>query len=371
MKNLHLTLTPFKNESRLLKQANSLGKSLLFSEIHILALWEEGVEERETIPSGAVIRRVKLNTRNLPSSLPFQVLKYLEFLCFCLFYAFKNKITVVNCHSLGLLPIGYTIKLIRKGKLVYDAHELETERNGLSGIRKKLSKYFEKLLINKVDLTIVVGDKIADHYQMSYSIVRPTVVLNAPVRQRIKKTDLLREKLGIAHSNKIFLYQGMLTEGRGIEKILSAFCSGKIANDRIVIFMGYGSLSDLIKEKSEAHPNVKYLPAVDPEIVLNYTVSADFGFSLIEPVCLSYEYCLPNKLFEYILSGVTVIASDLPEMERVIKNEKCGYLVRYNDMDDLVSTINKAVPIEASISDKYTWQHQENIMIAAYKEWIL
>src|SRR5690606_29052144 len=104
--------------------------------------------------------------------------KYLEY-CWRVFFFYRKKnIKVVNVHSLGLLPLGYVLKKLYKAKLVYDAHELETETNGSKGFRQKLSKWLEKKLIHKADMTLVVSESIADWYANEYNIARPPVVLN-------------------------------------------------------------------------------------------------------------------------------------------------------------------------------------------------
>lgn len=71
---------------------------------------------------------------------------------------------------------------------------------------------------------IVVGDAIADHYKKMYpSMERPFVVLNTPSYKEITKKDLFRENFNIKKEQIIFLYQGALSQGRGIEIILDTF----------------------------------------------------------------------------------------------------------------------------------------------------
>ncbi|WP_323592289.1 hypothetical protein, partial [Aliarcobacter butzleri] len=62
----------------------------------------------------------------------------------------------------------------------------------------------------------------------------------------------------------------------------------------VIVFMGYGSLENLIRETSKEYKNIYFHQAVSPDVLLDYTSSADFGISTIEDSCLSYRYCLPN-----------------------------------------------------------------------------
>ena len=87
-----------------------------------------------------------------------------------------------NCHSLNCLFIGVILKIIRGVKLIYDTHELETERNGLTGIKKVFSKKIEKYCIGYCDHIFVVGDKInrwyKNHYKLKNNII--TTIFNFP-----------------------------------------------------------------------------------------------------------------------------------------------------------------------------------------------
>jgi phosphotransferase system HPr-like phosphotransfer protein len=61
---------------------------------------------------------------------------------------FQNE-NILHCNDLNALPAGVIIKKFfnKNIKIVYDAHEYETEINGLSGIQKTLTKLLEKSLI--------------------------------------------------------------------------------------------------------------------------------------------------------------------------------------------------------------------------------
>ena len=67
---------------------------------------------------------------------------------------------------------------------------------------------------------------------------------------------------------------------------------------------------------------------VPMEELLAHTASADVGLSLIQNECPSYYYTLPNKITEYVMAGLPVVASDFPEMGRIIREYQVGETVK-------------------------------------------
>ena len=133
MNNLHINLNELTNPSRVLKQTKSLANAGYFNKIFIVGLHKEGLKELEQIDNTRELKRFYLKTRKLSRNFFVQLIKYLEF-SFRVFSYYKDKnIKIINVHTLGLLPLGVFLKFKYKAKLVYDAHELETETNGLRG----------------------------------------------------------------------------------------------------------------------------------------------------------------------------------------------------------------------------------------------
>ncbi|WP_171045652.1 glycosyltransferase [Pseudoalteromonas rubra] len=372
MNNLHISLTEMRNESRVLKQASSIYNSSSFESVFISSLWGEGLEMSENL-NGVELRRFDLKTRNYGNNLIIQILKYLEFTYTVYRNYRKNNIDIITIHALALLPLGCLLKVLYSSKLVYDAHELETEKNGLGGLRKKLAKWLESILIPFVDHTIVVSNSIADWYKSRYSIENVSVVFNSPIIKDIKKNNLLKSKLGIDSHIKLYIYQGVLSKGRGIDEILDVF--GKETADVAVAFMGYGMESEKIKEAASASDKIFYVPAVAPAEVLSYTASADVGISFIEPVCLSYDYCMPNKVFEYLAVGLPVIVSNGKEMSNFVEEHGVGWHASNFSSDELAKLVQHSCKQDTSIyekrskeiSEKYKWQHQEKLLLEVYK----
>lgn len=376
--NLHVTLTPFRNESRVLKETKSLVTHGVFSRIVIVALHEAGLREHEALDDHRSVLRLILKSRNLPRGLIFQFLKYLELAIRILKIARENGVTVINVHSLVLLPIGVMVKTICNATLVYDAHELETEVDGLGGVRQWLAKMVESTFIHKAALTIVVSPGIARWYKNRYPLLVVACVMNCPPFRAITKSTLIHRHLALAPSTRIVIYQGMICSGRGVEELLRAFELTKTAGWALV-FMGYGPLESLVREAAQRVGEVFFLPAAPPDEVLAFTSSADVGFCVISDRCLSYELCLPNKLFEYAMAGLPVICSDLPEMARLVRDHDIGFVTDCADVNRISATLKEVFSCDFSLyasrierfAETYCWENEENVMLDAYREHVL
>jgi len=373
--NLHLYPSDIRFESRMLKATNSLAGTGKFTEIHLIGILEPGLAEHERIDSIRSIWRVPLS-KPLPIPKTRGLQRLLQWTAKILTRYRREDVSVVHCHSLEDLPIGVLLKLVhRRVRLVYDAHELETERNGLKGIRKLTAKIKERLLIRFVDHTLVVSDSIAAWYRQAYKRDAITVVRNMPSAngwsRHEQPSSIFRERFGI-DGGVVFLYQGALMRGRGIDLLLSAF--SKVGKDKHIVLMGYGSYEPQVKQFAEKFSNIHFHEAVKPDEVMRYTAGADVGICLIENVCLSYYYSLPNKLFEYTLAGMPVIVSKFPEMlkfvaafengwDTAVQEESVLNLIENIDRQDIEAKRRNCLKARESIG----WSSEEKKLLAAYR----
>ncbi len=374
MNNLHINLNELTNPSRVLKQTKSLTDSGIVKKLYISGLYKDGLDENYIYDDGRELKRFPLRSRKLSKNFFVQIFKYLEY-CFKVYQFYKDKnIGMVNIHTLGLLPLGLFLKYMYKAILVYDTHELESETNGKKGFRKKLGKWMEKSLIKHVDMTLVVSESIADWYAKEYNIRRPSVIMNAPNKRELKVNNHFRENLGIRDNQIILLYQGGLMSGRGINLILDAF-KARIDDKVVVVFMGYGGLEQDIKSAANTYHNIFFFPAVPPHIVLEYTSSADLGISLIEKTCLSYYFCMPNKLFEYAMAGLPVLVSNMKDMSELVVRNNMGAVVSDFSASGISQAVDNFLDQDLTNMKKNAyqvacdnaWEVQEQKMLAAYK----
>ncbi|CAA6810209.1 MAG: Glycosyl transferase family 1 [uncultured Sulfurovum sp.] len=361
----------FTNDSRVLKESISLSKNGY--QVEVIAHGDKGLIDDEEVENFRVRRFSYLDRTTTLGK--FQKLKaYMNYMKESIHYC-KN-FDILHCNDLITLPIGFVIKKFYNNniKIVYDAHEYETEMNGLSQTSKKISKVLEKFLIKYVDTMITVSAGIADEYVKLYNIEKPSLILNTPPHKNVIKKDIFREVFDITTEQRIFLYQGSLSKGRGIEILVETFKS--LDSSTVIVFMGYGQLANFLKLSAHENENIYFHDAMKPDVLLDYTSSADFGISTIEDTCLSYHYCLPNKMFEYIMAEVPVIVSNLPEMKRIVLDNAVGLVVDENSVEGLKKAIIESTHLNKnelnqnlkSLKKIYNWEEQEKVLLRIYKE---
>jgi len=371
---LLLVFNPFINDSRVLKEVYSLQKQDY--DVHIAAHCDKGLKREERV-DGLTIHRFSYLDRRKTKRLFGKFKAYMVYLKQSI--KFGRDFDILHCNDLNTLPVGIVVKKFfnKNIKIIYDAHEYETETNGLHGIQKIAIKKLENFFIPYVDKVITVSDTIAQEYVKLYGIQKPALVLNTPEYTKVIKKNLFREIFNINKDKTIFLYQGSLNHGRGIEVLMETFQS--MENDKyILIIMGYGPMEKEIKEVAMKYDSIYLHPAVSPNVLLDYTASADYGISIIEDTCLSYKYCLPNKMFEYIMAEIPVIVSNLPEMKKIVEDYNIGIVAKYNtskalyeaissitqkNRTELINNIKKAKTV-------YNWEEQEKFLLQTYSELI-
>lgn len=238
------------------------------------------------------------------------------------------------------LPLAVRRARATGGRSAYDAREIFAHLGGLEGrwLAQSFWRWVERRYIGRAHAVVTTGAMDAEFLATRYKIVRPTVVRNLPRFREVSRGHFLHDRLSIPHSTPICLYAGGLQNGRGILPML------KMAHEipkAAFVFVGSGPLEQVIATNRQTLTNVYHLPAIPNEQVLDCAASTTIGFALIEPISLSYQYALPNKLFEYIMAGIPVIVSDMPQMKDIVDRYKVGFTVSTDSLGEAVTATRR------------------------------
>lgn len=333
------------SDSRVLKEANSLSK--FGAKVEILALWDKGLKRKNYV-DGVIINRVNIMTRRLPKIIPLRsLIVFIEVFLRFLIFGFISNADVYHSHDASPLPVVYLLSVIKKSHFVYDSHELEIARaKTINNKIQKIRIMFEKVFMPKADKMIISDGDARAHVMLEYHGVERSyqVIRNYPLNSgNIENNDMiLHNILSISHSTDILLYIGHTHPGRGLEEVIYAL--EKLPENIVFVVLGkkYPSFVNSLQSLAASlgvNDRLFFLPPVDPGEVVDYAAGAKLSFVLIQNIGLSYYLSTPSKLFESIAAGVPVIASDFPEIRKIVLSNgigPTGIVVDPSDVSEIV-----------------------------------
>lgn len=235
-----------------------------------------------------------------------------------------------------------TAKLKRK-KVFYDSREIYTELPALTGRPKlkKLFKFIEGMFINRTDAIFTTGEMDSIYIEKLFNTKKTYVLRNLPlVRKDFKPVNYIK-KYKLKPGSKIILYQGIVVTGRGIDTYLQA-----VKSDESLVLVILGGGEHLEHYRTETGKlgiteRVIFAGKISQNELPDYTSGAFAGLSIIDNTSINNYYALPNKLFEYIMAGLPVIVSDLPQMKKIVELYGTGAVVQSGNADELLRVIDE------------------------------
>jgi glycosyltransferase involved in cell wall biosynthesis len=373
--NVHMFLTPFIHETRMLRITNSLAQAKVFDKIYIIAcLRDEGVIEHESLDEKRQVWRVPTVIKRRTNL--SKTLNMLEWSLRAWRFLRDKEVKCVNPHSFAVLPLAVIFKLFKGCHLIYDTHEIETETGETVGMRGLVSKFLERLLVRFADAVAVTSDGHGKWYRREYDLKNVWVIKNFPYRVRapLPKENILKKQFHIGKGELLFIYQGLISKGRGTDLLMRVFA--KMPKDKHIVFMGFGEDVDTVKAYAKMCTNIHYYPAVKPHDVPLYTSGADVGIHMMDDSCINHLYALPNKPMEYMNAGVPAIVSNLPDMSALIREAGAGWIIPVNDENRLAQLVYSLTPkkivekqAKAFIwSKSHNWEGEEKKLLAMYRQ---
>ena len=371
MKIISLLVTNFKNDNRVYRMAKTLSQNGFPTTV---VAWKKGDVLAQENFNGIEVERVTVKSdRWKRTNILLGAIQYFEFALRVV--SRYRKVDAWHCNDYEAFIIGVFAKVTRpKLKLIYDCHELESHRNGKGAFMRFAIRTLEKVFIPWAELVITVSPSIQEFYKKKYNLPFVALIRNLPNEMQVVHSNTLREKLGLDKNQMVFLYQGMLAKGRGIEVLLNAF-EARQTTDAVIVFMGFGALKEEIEEFASRNENIFFVPAVSYAEIPLYSGSADVGVNSVEPTCLSYKFSLPNKLFEYIQSEIPVLTNPLPDCVALVNEYKVGRVIptwNLESINEVVSDVLKEdlslyIPHLKAAKKILNWEVEEQALISAYK----
>lgn len=317
----------------------------------------------------------KLNGVNVVGvSLPGSRLKRIISLNVIKKKALEINADVYHFHDPELIPIGVALK--RKGKVVvFDSHEnvpvLILGKTYIPSILRRIisSVYecYEKWSLKKYDALVTVTPEIVERLKK----INPNTYLltNYPIYEDYSSNRTWERKICFA---------GLISPIWMLENVLKAI------EDIDVIFELAGPVSDDYLTHLKSLPGwkrVNYHGIISHQEVIKLMGSCTVGMAVAadnNPNINGKKGSIGvTKVFEYMMAGIPVIATNLESWVPIIDGTSCGICVDCHNIDAIKNSIeycliniDKAKQMGdngiSTVRNEYCWQKQENSLYALY-----
>lgn len=279
---------------------------------------------------------------------------------------------VYHLHDPELLRIA--LKLKRKGKkVIYDAHEdLPRQILGKDYLKfkKTISRVverYENRVVRKLDAVITATPFIRDRFKQIHPITID--INNYPMLKEVSTEKVTAEK-----ENKV-CFIGGISRIRGIGEVVEAL------SDVDVTCAIAGNFPEDFKkdlESKEGWKKVEELGFINREESLQLKAKSIAGIVTFLPYP-NHINAQPNKIFEYMASGLPVIGSHFDLWKAIIEDNKCGICVDPENPESIAEAIrtiqeNPKAAVEMGergrkqVLEVYNWSVEEAKLITLYEE---
>jgi glycosyltransferase involved in cell wall biosynthesis len=293
--------------------------------------------------------------------------------------ALAQSPNVVHAHDLDTLAAGVAVSKKLNISLVYDSHEMASGRNLASKGRMNRARKLEAKLIPNANAVIMASEGYAKRAEDLYRIKNSTVLLNVPDVTAVEVNGFdLRARFGIPDSHLLLVHQGVLLPNRGVDQAIEAV---ELCENVSLAIIGYGMhvpfLKNLVSQRG-LESRVHFLGAVPAGDLVSWSASADVGICTIVGNSDSYRHSMPNKLFEYAMAGLPVIASNYEDMGSFVIENDFGVTCDPTSVSELAASI-KSLQDDSKLrtrlannakvaSSKFNWQVEQEKLLAVYSD---
>jgi len=237
--------------------------------------------------------------------------------------------------------------------LEFNSSEVWKEQNW-SGKNNRLLymiKRIEMLNLIAADMIVVVSEPLKKDL-IGWGIDGEKILVNPNGVDPIKfdaalsnsgKAKSLKRSFGINDSDLVVGFTGTFGIWHGIPQLTQAI--EEILGKRLVsnihfLLIGDGLMKGEMERELSHYKNVTFTGQIPYSDIQYYIAFCDILVSPHNPQIDGNEFFgSPTKLYEYMAMGKGIVASDLGQIGKVLKNRVTGYLVKPGDVSQLIEGI--------------------------------
>lgn len=250
-----------------------------------------------------------------------------------------NKFDIIHMHNFRTYQNIIVHKFAKKHRISYvlQAHGSVPRIIEKKGLKYLFDLFFGYKILKNASKVIAVSNAEVDQY-VKMGIPNEKIVIipngiDVDSFNNLPEKGTFRKQYGISEKY-IVLFLGRLHERKGIDFLIKSYAELKRELDDVVLVLagpndGYRAKAEILINDLNLTDQIKFTGYIDEIDKLAAYVDADV---LIYPAILEIFGLVP---FEAIMCGTPVIVTDDCGCGNLIKDAKCGYLVKYGDVNDL------------------------------------
>lgn len=230
-----------------------------------------------------------------------------------------------------------------------------------------LAKLVEIYSFKKVDYIIAVTEEAKTVVNGVTGASSVTIVSNTPDVALFSNLECDEvESLNDIKRNYSAIYTGGIQNGRGLQTVIEAIpqIKRKIPSFKFVV-VGSGYAKERLKMLSKeigVEKDIVWVGWVDHEDIYRYIAACRIGV-IPHLVTDHVNTTIPNKIFDYMGSGIPIIASNAAPLKRIVETEHCGQIFVSGDSDSLANAVIKVFNEgqnygengKNAVFEKYNW----------------
>lgn len=309
---------------------------------------------------------------------------YVEFNLRLFFLLLFSKADIFLGNDLDVMSAVWLAGAIRRKPVVYDTHEYWLGMPELNGrpLVKKFWQRIEAFIFPRLRYSYTICDSFRDLYFKDYGKTLG-VVRNVPYR-KVADIDVplpaaLEDRLP---KDKFFLlFQGAgINPERGVEELTLAMHHLDPVRFHLVIIGGGDNWEAIVRLVGDngLTDRITLIPKIPFEQLRSVTRRAHLGLSLDKPNNINHIYGLPNKIFDYLHSGVPVLVSRLVELEKIVNAYAVGDFIDSHEPTHIAEkieaisrdpgTLERWKRNTVRVRDELNWEREGRVVVNIFEQ---
>lgn len=256
----------------------------------------------------------------------------------------------------------------------FDSHELGpeefAERAAWRLTFAHVADQVERRWAHRAAFVSTVSEGLAQAIQDRYDLPRKPLVIRSTPAYQPPDDHAVELPLKV-------LYHGQFLPNRGLEALIDSVGSWRA--DRHLVLRGFGPPAyerSLRDRAAHLGSRVVFDDPVPMKQLVAAARGADVGIHPLLDLSSQTRFSLPNKIFEYVMAGLAVVVSDLPELARLVRHYDLGITMAQVDPSAIAASVNglDVVAIERFRANArraaadLCWERERSIFLAAVAE---